>query len=195
MDIMEPFFMGQIEPWSGTRVPKGWMLCNGDLLDIASHSALFSILGTYYGGDGRITFGLPKLRGRVVVHTGQDQPPNLQPKHLGEMGGVETREMSVSNMPAHTHNLTFQENPPFALMGTTEEADLTLPDGASLADASDVEPYSENTPGTPLAKNAAFVEAQGEVGFTGGGQAFTNEQPYLVVNYLIAIEGPYPSRA
>ncbi len=105
---MEPF-IGMIMLFAGNFAPKGWAFCNGQLLSIAQNSALFSILGTTYGGDGKTTFALPDLRGRAPIHWGQG--PGLRNYQLGEHGGAETVSLTAANLPPHTHALSFGPDP------------------------------------------------------------------------------------
>ena len=124
---MEPF-IGQIMMFSGNFAPRGWAFCDGQLLAIAQNSALFSIVGTTYGGDGRTTFGLPDLRGRTPVHQGNG--PGLPPVSLGQKGGAASTTLIVQNLPAHTHAATVTEN--LSVGVSTVTASLDDPAGAIL---------------------------------------------------------------
>jgi microcystin-dependent protein len=169
---MEPF-IGEIIMFGGNFAPRGWALCDGQLLSISSNSALFSILGTTYGGDGRTTFGLPDLRGRVPMHAGNG--PGLEPRNLGQKGGAQSNALDINNMPGHNHNV----------MVTNAEANQASPVGHALASPTeDVLAYSD----------AAASATGNAVSNTGGGQPFTNEQPYQCVNFIIALVGVFPSR-
>jgi microcystin-dependent protein len=166
-------FIGEIVMFGGNFAPRSWALCNGQLLDIASNTALFSILGTTYGGDGRVTFALPDMRGRVSVHPGTG--PGLSPRRLGEKGGSETNTLTVPNLPSHTHPL--------------------------LDNAVDDDPNTTNVQGNALANGGSYSSATPDAstkptttGGTGGNTAVNNIQPYLCVNYLIALVGVFPSR-
>lgn len=172
---MDPF-IGQIVMFGGHFAPRGWALCNGQLLAIASNTALFSILGTTYGGDGRTTFGLPDLRGRVPMHAGHG--PGLSDRRLGQKFGVETMTLTQAEMPSHTHTAAMQ-----ASGGT---ASSTSPAGMLLATPEDVEIYGS---GDPVSGPTITV------GNAGGSQAFNVIQPTQVVNYIIALQGIYPSRS
>ncbi len=178
---MDPF-IGEIIMFGGNFAPRSWAFCNGQLLAISSNSALFSILGTTYGGDGRTTFGLPDLRGRAPVHAGRG--PGLSDRRLGAKGGVETVVLNESQMPQHTHAATstihvHDED------GTTEASS-----GAILANgASNI--YS--TGAADAALNAAAATTANAN--TGGSQAHDNMQPWATVNYIIALQGTYPSRS
>ena len=172
---MEPF-IGQIVLFGGNFAPRGWATCDGQLLAIASHSALFSILGTTYGGDGRTTFGLPDLRGRSAIHAGHG--PGLSQRNLGQRVGEESVTLTTGQMPAHQHNVACQ-----AGQGT-----LGTPAGNFMAGdrsgADDV--YS--------AASDATMNAQ-VIASSGGNAAHDNMQPSLAVNYIIALDGVFPSRS
>lgn len=167
---MEPF-IGTILMFAGNFAPRGWALCNGQLLAISSHSALFSILGTTYGGDGVSTFGLPELRGRVAIHEGTG--PGLTPRNLGAKGGHETATLTTQQLPPHNHPLTASDEPP----------NVQKPETHRLA-------------ATNIYTSAAAVAtmASDTVGNTGGGRPVDLMQPFQVVNFIIALEGLYPSR-
>lgn len=159
--MAEPF-LGQITIFAGTFAPSGWALCDGQLLPIASNTALFSLLGTTYGGDGETDFALPDLRGRAPIHAGNGA--GLSNRRLGEKGGRE----SHTDVPSHTHQI--------AVGG---EADRTTPAGNHLAEAAS---YSA----------AAGTGSLGGVGSTGQ-SSVDHMPPFLVVNYIIAIRGLFPS--
>lgn len=156
-------FIGQIIMFGGNFAPRGWALCDGQLLAISSNSALFSILGTTYGGDGRSTFGLPDLRGRAAIHPGNG--PGLSNYRLGEKGGVENVTLTTAQIPSHDHGVTVAEPK----------------NGGLVSVASSDSDQKKPLPG-------------GAIGKTGGGQGHENRQPYQCVNYIIALQGTYPSR-
>lgn len=170
--MSEPF-IGSILLFCGNFAPRGYALCNGQLLSIAQNTALFSILGTTYGGDGQSTFALPDLRGRVPNHFGQG--PGLSDYALGEVGGSEAETMTTSQMPSHSHQLIANAAP-----GT-----VTRPDGGVLARAAaaNFAPAPDGTAMNPGALSAA-----------GGGQPIPILQPFLTINFCIALEGIFPSR-
>jgi len=170
--MAEPF-IGEIRLFAGTFAPRGWAFCDGRLLQIAQNPALFSLLGTNYGGDGRVTFGLPDLRGRAASHQGHG--PGLSRRHLGERIGDETVTLTPAQMPGHTH----------VVVGTAEPAVTVDPAGARPA-APREHAYSEE---------ADASMAAGALANAGGGQSHENLQPYLVLNYIIAVQGLFPSRA
>jgi len=166
--------------FGGNFAIRGWALCDGQLLAIAQNSALFSILGTTYGGDGRTSFGLPDLRGRAAMHPGNG--PGLSSRRLGEKGGAETTTLLEANMPTHTHSATlFAEN---------KAGTVGNPVGNMLGRSGADTIYAAPDPGA----NKAMGPDSVAIGATGGGQSFNNVQPYLCVNYLIALQGIFPSR-
>ncbi len=181
---MEPF-IGQVILFAGNFNPRGWAFCDGQLLPISSNSALFSILGTTYGGDGRTTFGLPDLRGRVAVHEGTG--PGLPAVRLGQKSGNATTTLAVQNLPSHTHTiantLTLRAS---SATGNTDDAD-----GGTLAGGLDT--YVEGNADVDL--NATMLSGAVTAQNTGSGTAFSNMQPYLGLNYIIALVGTYPSRS
>lgn len=154
--------------------PRGWAFCNGQLLSIAQNTALFSLLGTTYGGNGQTTFALPNLQGRFPMHWGNG--PGLSPRSLGETAGSESVTLLSTQMPAHNHQITVQTDP-----GTTDS-----PSGAYPARPASSIPQYGTTPGGTL--NAATVSA------AGGSQPHDNMPPYQTVSFCIALQGIYPSR-
>ncbi len=180
---MEPF-LAQIVMFGGNFAPRGWAFCNGQLLAINQNQALFSLLGTTYGGDGRTTFALPELRGRVALHSGNGSAgPGLTPRPLGQRSGSETNTLNVTQLPSHNHTATMRAesdagstgNPTGNLLGVV----IT---GANI--------YAPPVPATEVDMSSDSIV----VGNTGGGQAVNNMQPYTAVNYIIALQGTFPSR-
>ena len=173
--------MGQIMPFAGAVVPKGWALCNGALLSIQANSALFSLLGTYYGGNGTSTFALPDLRGRAVL--GSSGPGGNYP--AGLVNGTTTVTLSVGQIPAHNH---------FIGAATTAGA------GRGSLPAGNVFAVNTLPTGNPnkiflLAGSMETNLAQStNVMNDGNSQGHNNMQPYLTINYMIALQGIYPSR-
>jgi microcystin-dependent protein len=170
---MDPI-LGQIIIFAGNFAPRGWAFCDGQLLSIAQNSALFSLLGTTYGGDGQTTFALPDLRGRVLMHPGTGN--GLSPHTLGEVGGVERNTLIVNNLPAHNHSLLASASP--ASEGNAP--------GNVLAEAQ-VQVYTGG--------NATVALGSTSIGLVGENQPVPNLQPYLCINAIIATEGVYPSRS
>jgi microcystin-dependent protein len=169
---MEPF-LAQIMLFGGTFEPDGWAFCDGRLLKIQDNTALFSLLGTTFGGDGRITFGLPDLRGRVPMHAGTG--PGLTPRQPGDVLGSETVILSADEMPPHSH----------ALATSSEQGDSNRAGNAFLARALI---YSATGP-------ASTALAPSSIAPTGSGAPHANMQPTLCINYIIALQGIYPPRS
>ena len=171
-------FIGEIKMFGGNFAPRGWALCDGQLLSISQNSALFSILGTTYGGDGRTNFALPDLRGRVPIHAGTG--PGLSPKHLGQKGGTETVVLALVQMPAHNHTVQLKAD---SMVATSHRPQ----DGLPARNAAGTPQYGENA-------NSTLNNTAVSIGNAGGGQAHPNMQPYGTVNYIICLVGIFPSR-
>jgi microcystin-dependent protein len=160
-------------------VPRGWALCNGQLMPISQNTALFSLVGTYYGGDGKSTFALPDMRDNVPVHTGFDQGPGLTPRVLGETGGAPFVTLIQSEMPVHTHNLMAAPNPALVKLPSPNVA-LARSKNGNAYDA------VNNANSVPLDPNA--------IAPTGGSLPHNNMQPFLAVSFCIALQGVFPAR-
>ena len=160
-------FLGEIKVISFNFAPKGWTFCNGQLLPINQNQALFSILGTTYGGDGRVNFALPNFQGRMPIHQGQGFV-------LGERGGETTHVLTSNEMPAHNH----------PAVGSAT-ADSASPNGTTWAPADGSVQYYP-TPNTVMSSSA--------ISAIGGNQPHQNEAPYLVLNFIIALQGIFPSQ-
>jgi len=160
-------FLGEIKLISWNFPPKGWAFCNGALLQISQNQALYSVLGTTYGGDGRQTFGLPNLQGRTPIHTGGGHV-------LGEMGGEVSHTLNISEVPTHIHTA----------VAASVAGDSPIPTGNYLAQA-------DNMYGAAASLTAI---QPGTVTAVGGSQAHNNMQPYLVLNFCIALQGIFPSQ-
>jgi microcystin-dependent protein len=173
--MSEPF-IGEIRMFAGNFAPAGHAFCDGQLLAVSQNEALFSLLGTIYGGDGRTTFGLPDLRGRLPLHMGSG--PGLTPRPLGQKAGSETTSLTTSNLPSHTHE---------ALVSTAAGTG-TNPDGAFLASSPGVRVYRPVPP-------AAALDADTISTATGASSPHTNVMPFLCINFIIALFGIYPSRS
>ena len=165
-------FLGEVRLFGFGFAPVGWALCNGTLLNISQNSALFALLGTFYGGNGTTTFGLPNLQGRVPVHRSQD---GSYPQ--GATAGEEQVTISQSTMPLHNH----------ALLGTTAAGTQKIPN-ATLATSSVATDYYYSPPSPAVPLN------QASIGPIGNGQPHPNLQPFLAINYCIALQGVFPSR-
>lgn len=168
--------LGEVMMFGGNFAPRGWALCNGQLLSIAQNQALFALIGTTYGGDGQVTFALPDLRGRAPVHQGQG--PGLNARTIGETFGSETVTLLASQMPVHNHLLI-----------------------ASKAASTNTGPTNNVTADSSAAGAKLYVNAVSPVGLTpnavgstGGIQPHENRMPYVAVNFCIALEGIFPSR-
>ena len=172
--MSEPF-IGEIRMFAGNFAPRSWAFCDGQLLAITQNEPLFSLLGTIYGGDGRTTFGLPDLRGRVPIHAGSG--PGLSPRNLGTKAGLETVVVSQNQLPAHSH----------ALQGSTDLADSPNPADRVVATSTTVDLYIQEAPADALAADS--------IGATGGSQAHDNVMPFLCIHFIIALFGIYPSRS
>jgi microcystin-dependent protein len=167
--MAEPF-LSEIRLMSFSFAPKGWAMCNGQLMPINQNQALFSLLGTTYGGDGRVNFGLPDLRGRVPTHMGSGLT-------LGERGGEQSVTLSVAQMPTHVHVANATSNPAVA---------NTPPGGSLLGQSSGQFLYGAATNLTAMAPQS--------IGNTGGSQAHLNMQPFLTLTFCIALQGIFPSQ-
>ena len=169
-------FIGEIRMVGFNFAPKGWAKCEGQILQISQNEALFSLLGTTYGGNGVTTFALPDMRGRVPMSDGDGV--NLTPRILGEMGGSETNTLNVSQMPAHSHTVNI----------VTAEGNQNNPAGNLLADTKllDKEYSDETQSGATMNTNM--------IGVSGGSKPVNNLQPYTTVTFVIALEGIFPSR-
>ena len=166
-------YLGEIRITSFGYAPQGWALANGQLLPINQNQALFAILGTTYGGNGQTNFALPDLRGRAPAHMGNDLS-------LGQITGQEAHTLTISEMPQHTHQLNAV---------STNTGNNNNPSGKYLSNSSPAETYRSSV-GNP----ALLPVISGTISNVGGSQAHTNMQPYLVLNFIIALQGIFPSR-
>lgn len=192
-------YMGEIRMFGGNYAPRDWALCDGRLLDIESHSALFSIIGTIYGGDGRTNFALPNLKGRTAIGAGTGQ--GLTTRILGQMMGFETELLTQQEMPTHSHTADLDlasMDISATLKGNTGTATTTNPtDGAFGTARSNT--YNTASPDTPMHTGSIETQVSGAGSVTvhnaGNSHAHNNMQPSQVVNYIICINGMYPSRS
>lgn len=171
--MSEPF-VGEVRMFAGNFAPRGWAFCDGQLLAVSQNDALFSLLGTIYGGDGRTTFGLPDLRGRIPIHAGHG--PGLSERRLGAKGGAEKVTLTVNQLPSHGHPLS----------GNTDLALQSNPQGEVLAAAQNVDYLAEE----PQMVNMSSQSITN----VGGSRSHTNLQPFLCIHFIIALFGIYPSR-
>jgi microcystin-dependent protein len=171
-------FIGEIRMFAGNFAPRGWALCDGQILPISGNDALFSLLGTTYGGDGRTTFALPDLRGRAPIHAGTG--PGLSHRILGQKGGEETVPLTINHLPSHTHTAQLNAD---STVATSDKPQSALP--ARNAGST---PQYGTTPNTTLNGSSISINS------AGGNLAHQNMQPYITINYIIALQGIYPSR-
>ncbi len=174
--MSEPF-IAEIRIFAGNFAPRNWAFCNGALLPISQNTALFTLIGTTYGGDGRTTTGLPDLQGRAPMHPGNG--PGLTSRSLGERSGAETVTLSEAQMGSHSHPVAVKDGE-----GTTATPDNNLFSGSGVANA-----YQSDAAETLVAMDEDML------GTSGSSQAHNNMQPYLTVNFIIALQGVYPSRS
>lgn len=167
-------FIGEVRMFAGNFAPSGWAFCDGQLLAVSQNDALFSLLGTIYGGDGETTFGLPDVRGRVPIHAGNG--PGLSPRRLGAKGGAENVTLTVNQLPSHNHS---------PAQFSAGAGTLNSPAGAVPAASPSVDLWIEDNPTANL--------AAGAVSTTGGSRRHTNLTPYVCIHYIIALFGIYPS--
>ena len=187
---MDPM-MASIMIFAGNFAPRGWAFCDGQLLAINANSALFSLLGTTYGGDGRTTFALPDLRGRAAL--GPRHGPGLSSYNLGQRGGVETVTLTVAQMPSHTHLASVTPGSAILPVNITEGDEDEKNPGAGVLANTGADNYASSSNGNYGA--AAPVTGTAVTNFNqGGSQWHTNIQPYLAINYIIAMQGFFPSR-
>lgn len=169
----EPF-VGEIMNFGGTFAPNGWLLCDGRLLPIARFSALFSVIGTSYGGNGTTNFQLPDLRGRMAIHRGQG--PGLTDYAVGSYGGAEHVTLSLANLPPHSHRLR----------ADATDGGAASPAAHALGVSAAAKVYGRKPPGTALSGRSILS--------TGIGTPFDNRQPYVALSFCIAYVGIYPTR-
>lgn len=175
VQAQEPI-LGEVRIFAGNFAPIGWAFCDGQLLAIHSNTALFSLLGTTYGGDGRTTFALPDLRGRAAIHPGTG--PGLSTIRLGQKTGSESNVITSNQLPAHTHQMS----------GVSEAGSVSLPTGAYPAGTQRLDPeYSQS--GTKVLMNTDVIGVNQTTS-----QPVNNRQPSIAIRYIIALQGIYPSR-
>lgn len=186
---MDEQYMGTIQLFAGNFPPRNFMFCQGQLLAISQYSALFSILGTMYGGDGRTSFALPDLRGRAPIGFGQGIGLT-EVYEQGELGGSETNTILTSNMPPHNHAVQVAVNNAAANISTPAiGSSIAAPGTPSGRGSSPTYGYINADPNTPLNGKTASC------GITGSGLPLNNMQPYQAINYIICVNGLFPSRS
>ena len=169
--------LAEIRMFAGSFSPRGWIFCNGSIQSIAQNTALFALVGTTYGGDGQTTFGVPDLRGRVPVGTGNG--PGLPGFQLGESGGTNSKTLITTNLPAHNHPLN----------AVTQAGSSATPTGNLLANTGALDKEY-----APAAGNTATAMGATAIGNTGSSTPIDNMQPYLGINYIMCVVGIFPSR-
>ena len=167
-------FLGEVQWFAGNFAPRGWALCDGQLLAISSNQSLFSLLGTMYGGDGRVTFALPEVRGRTIIHEGSG--PGLTPRLVGNRSGTENETLNANQMPNHTHTLR----------ASSGLSTAVAPAGNVLSSPGRTRLYDSGAANTNM--NAGAITS------TGGSQSHNNMQPYNTLTCIIALQGTFPSR-
>jgi microcystin-dependent protein len=169
-------FVAEIRIFPFNFAPKGWAFCNGQILPLSQNTALFSLLGTTYGGDGKSNFALPNLQGSAPLHVGGNQPgPGLSMYDLGQTGGADAVTLLLSETPSHTHNVTAQ---------TVDQGDNRIP--SPSVNLGNTQIYSSGAPTATLDQSA--------VSLYGGSEPHNNMQPYLTLNFCIALQGVFPPR-
>jgi microcystin-dependent protein len=184
---MEPF-LAQIIMFGGNFAPRDWAFCDGQLLPISQYTALFSLLGTTYGGDGRTTFGLPDLRGRFPMHPGNG--PGLTQRILGQKAGAERVNLTVSQIPSHNHGAG---NLSGAIQVNEEDGTSNESAGKNFGTFSAGTPFNSDATDNAMAAGSIKITG-GDTSNTGGGQAIQIENPFQCVNFIIALQGTFPSR-
>ena len=169
-------FVAEIRIFGFNFAPTGWAQCNGQLIPISQNTALFALLGTFYGGDGKSTFALPDLRGNAAMHWGQGF--GLSQRSIGQIGGAQTITLLQAEMPSHTH----------IMRGVNEQGDAPTPQGTALARPTGAFTYVP--PGQPTT-----LMAFQSLSIAGGSLPHNNMQPYLVLNFCIAMQGVFPPRS
>ena len=183
-------YIGEVKLFAGNFAPRGWAFCDGQILPIDGNQALFSILGNSYGGDGRTTFGLPDMRGRVAV--GPRTGPGLSTYREGNQGGTETNTLSTAQLPAHNHDAIGIIKASNANATAKEPAGNYFASSIYAINRGNIVDVLSYGAASDVEMNANAIDVT--VGDTGDNQAANNRQPYLSMNYIICINGLYPSR-
>ena len=187
--------------FAGNFNPNGWLLCNGQLLAISQNTALFSLIGTYYGGNGQTTFAIPDLRGRMLV--GMGQGPGLDQVYLGEQSGTNSETLLTSNLPIHTHTATVAAGTgttALTLYAVSETGNRAAPSGNNLAASRSIAVADYNSTGTTVALNAgsvsniSFGAPKVTIASAGSSTPIDIRQPYLGITHVICTQGVFPQR-
>ena len=181
--MSEPF-LGQITMFAGNFAPRGWAFCDGQMIQISDNTALFSLLGTTYGGDGRTTFALPDLRARSPRHEGTGAGAGSV--NLGQSGGNESTTLTEANLPSHSHTLQPRVS---SAVGNETSPVGNIPARANDGESNFINPSATPTPAQELNADG------GSTANAGSGTSFDNLPPYLGINFIIALEGIFPSRS
>jgi len=198
--MAEPL-IAEIKMFGGNFAPRGWAFCDGQLLPISQNTALFSLLGTTYGGDGRTTFALPDLRGRAAI--GPRHGPGLSSYQLGQRGGVEQVTLTINQMPSHNHLTSTTGGSSTTLLASSANATQAAPTANSSIAApgtgngrnfNSTLGFNTSTPDIPLA-GISSQAGNTTILNNGGNLAHENRQPFLGINYIIALIGVFPSRS
>lgn len=193
--------MATVMIFAGNFAPRNWEFCQGQLISIAQNSALFALIGTIYGGDGRTTFQLPDLRGRVPIGAGQGN--GLSDYRLGARGGQESVALTINEMPSHNHSAQLTETAPAIISGKIATGNTgrgssssNSPDGNYISEIPSGFRTGEGTGSlNGLTVNLTQPQYTATIGNTGGNQAHENRQPWLAMNYVICTQGMFPSRS
>lgn len=199
-NAQEPI-LGEVRIFAGNFAPRGWAFCDGQLLPISQNSALFSLLGTMYGGDGRTTFGLPDLRGRVAMSAGRHPGSNYNYRQ-GQMGGAEQRVLSLAQLPQHSHSVSNGSGVGSHVLLSTDGGVRDTPIAGDVPAAAQIGSGFGATkvnaygPATNTVNGQAVGGASSVIiNNNGGSQAVDSRQPYTVLRYIIALQGIFPSRS
>lgn len=186
-------FLCTVMGWAPNFAPRDWSYCHGQLIAISQFTAIFSLIGTIYGGDGRTTFGLPDLRGRALI--GQGVAPGLQPYILGLRGGLEFVTLNIPEMPAHNHTAALS-NASVVLPCSSAAGTETSPVGNFPAVGNNISMNDVTVYGTTAnaAMGSAALTGSVAIGVTGNSSSHENRTPYQVLNWIFAMQGTYPSR-
>jgi microcystin-dependent protein len=177
-------YIGQVRMFAGNYAPSNWLICDGSILQISQYDVLFSLLGTTYGGDGSTTFGIPDLRGRMVV--GQGTGPSRTPRVLGQMAGSESVSLTAANIPVHSHPVSVSTSPSNTASATNNYL------GAPIDTSTPSTKVLNYLPNTFATKTIVPLDSA-TIGIAGGSTSHENRMPFVCISYIIATNGLYPS--